>query len=79
MPRENLISYHFPTTLSNVAYQIMSNDIKTQIINEIGNSRTFALQLDESTDVSLCAQVMIYVRYIHKNYFNNEFLFCYLN
>ena len=29
----------------------------------------FALQLDESTDVSSCAQVMVCVRYIHKNDF----------
>ena len=42
----------------------MSNDIKTQISEETRNSPMFAIQLIKSTDVSTCAQVMVYVSYI---------------
>ena len=41
----------------------MSNDINIQIIEDL----MFTSQLDESADVSSCAQVMVFVRYIHKN------------
>ncbi|KAI6658139.1 Protein ZBED8-like [Oopsacas minuta] len=54
----------------------MSEDIKNQVVEQIKQSPIFVLQLDESTDVSSCAQLMIYVRYIHDSNFKEEFLFC---
>ena len=56
--------------------QEMSKDIKNQVVEQIKQSPIFVLQLDESTDVSSCAQMMIYVRYIHNSNFKDEFLFC---
>ena len=36
----------------------------------------FTFQVDESTDVALCSQLVVFVRYIHKYDIKNEFLFC---
>ena len=36
----------------------------------------FSMQLDESTDVSQCAHLLAYVRYMHANAIKQEFLFC---
>ncbi len=45
---------------------VMSDDIKENMIEEIKSSPTdtFAIQLDESTDVSSCAQLLVFVRYV---------------
>ncbi len=44
----------------------MSDDIKEKVIQEIKFSPAgmFAIQLDESTDVGSCAQVLVFVRYV---------------
>ena len=56
----------------------LSEDIKTQVIEQIKESPSgwFLLQLDESTDVASCAQLLVFVRYIYKSDFKEEFLFC---
>ena len=54
----------------------MSLDVKHQVINEIKSSPFFAFQVHESTDVALCAQLLVFVRYIHEHDIKNEFLFC---
>ena len=54
----------------------MSIDVKEQIINEVKNSPLFSFQLDESTDVASCAQLLVFVRYIHRGDIKEEFLFC---
>ena len=36
----------------------------------------FSFQVDESTDVSSCAQLLVFVRYIHSGNIKEEFLFC---
>ena len=36
----------------------------------------FSMQLDESTNVSQCAQLLAYVRYMHADAIKEEFLFC---
>ena len=59
--------------------QEMSEDIKNQVMEQIKQSPILVLPLDESTDVSTCAQLMIYVRYFHNSDFKDEFLFCQLN
>ena len=54
-----------------------SEDIKNQTVEQIKVSPSgwFCLQLDESTDVSSCAQLLVFVRYIYKFDFKDEFLF----
>ena len=54
----------------------MSEDMKEQVINELKASPMFCIQVDESTDVSLCAQLLVFVRYIHLEDIKKEFLFC---
>ena len=41
----------------------MSMDILEQVVMEMKCSTYFSLQLDESTDVSSCAQLLVYTRY----------------
>ena len=55
---------------------IMSTDVKEQIIQEIKASPFFAFQLDESTDVSSCSQLLVFVRYINSGDIKDEFLLC---
>ena len=54
----------------------MSEDVKKQVVNEIKASPMFSLQVDESTDISLCAQLLVFVRYICSGDIKEEFLFC---
>uniref|UniRef100_K7FGQ0 Uncharacterized protein n=1 Tax=Pelodiscus sinensis TaxID=13735 RepID=K7FGQ0_PELSI len=56
----------------------MSNDIKSQVIEEIKNSPRglFSMQLDETTDVCNLAQLMVYVWDIKNEYEKEEYLFC---
>ena len=54
----------------------MSENIKNQVVEQINQSPFCVLQLDESTDVSSCAQLMVFVRYIHNCDFKEELLFC---
>ena len=53
----------------------MSVDILQQVICKICRSESgFAIQLDESTDVTNCAQLLIFVRYVGKEGVKKEFL-----
>ena len=52
----------------------MSEDIKDQVIDQLKSAGPFALQLNESTDVSSCAQLIAFVRYIHNGVMKDEFL-----
>ncbi|KAG8236890.1 hypothetical protein J437_LFUL018926 [Ladona fulva] len=54
----------------------MSMDVKEQIISEIKASPVFSFQLDESTDVSSCSQLLVFMRYIHLEDIKEEFQFC---
>ena len=45
----------------------MSQDILLQVVEEVRSSPLFSLQLDESTDISSCAQLLVYARYIFEN------------
>ena len=54
----------------------MSEDLKNQVVVEIKQSPIYVLQLDESTNVSFCAQFMVYVRYINNCDFKEELLSC---
>ncbi|XP_042213890.1 zinc finger BED domain-containing protein 5-like, partial [Homarus americanus] len=56
----------------------MAIDIKDQVVQEIKSSAfgLFSIQLDESTDVASCSQLMVLARYVHSGSFKEEFLFC---
>jgi len=50
----------------------MSFDIEEQLLVKIKNSPFFALQCDESTDVSQCCQLLIFVRFLDNDNFIKE-------
>ena len=53
----------------------MSVDILQLVISDICRSESgFVIQLDESTDVTNCAQLLIFVRYVGKEGVKEEFL-----
>ena len=55
----------------------MSEDILHQVIVDVKASPIkVSLQLDESTDVSLCSQLLVFVRYVKEKEVVKEFLFC---
>ena len=56
----------------------MSNDLKQQVIADLKKApfRKFAIQLDESTYVTACAQLLMFVRYVSGEDFKEDFLFC---
>uniref|UniRef100_A0A8C1YEQ7 Uncharacterized protein n=1 Tax=Cyprinus carpio TaxID=7962 RepID=A0A8C1YEQ7_CYPCA len=54
----------------------MAQDIKCQLIDRVKKSGRYSLQLDESTDVSSTAQLLVFVRYIFEGKLNEEMLFC---
>ena len=53
-------------------------DIEQQVIEEVKKSLYFAIQLDESIDVSNCAILLCFVRYKGKTDFKEELL-CYID
>ncbi|XP_028659076.1 protein FAM200B-like [Erpetoichthys calabaricus] len=53
----------------------MSNDIQLQLVERLQSS-TFAIQLDESTDIAGQAQLLVYVRYCFDNDVVEDFLSC---
>ena len=71
-----------PLSLSNITVNRriidMSEDVKLQIVAEMKAAPLgiFSIQLDESTDVSSCAQLICFVRYIYEGDFKEDFLFC---
>ena len=54
----------------------MTMDMKEQVLTEIKTSPLFYFQVDESTDVSSCSQLFIFVRYFNSGDIKDEFLFC---
>ena len=57
---------------------LMSEDIKDRVVNEKKKSvfGLFAIQLDESVDVSSVSQIMVFVRYAVSTSIKEELLFC---
>lgn len=53
----------------------ISADILATVISEIKESPMFALQLDESADVALCSQLLVFTRYIKDDNVKEEYLF----
>ncbi|XP_060873903.1 SCAN domain-containing protein 3-like [Metopolophium dirhodum] len=54
----------------------MGDYMKSQLLIQIKNSDTFAIQLDESTDLTNNAQLMVFVRYQYNLEINEDLLFC---
>ncbi|KAG6934565.1 zinc finger BED-type containing 8, partial [Chelydra serpentina] len=65
----------FNNTISKVINEISQN-INEQVVDEIKKSPFFAIQLDESTNVALCSQLLVFARYMVEGDFKDEFLFC---
>lgn len=53
----------------------MSADILATVISEMKESPMFALQLDESTDVASCSQLLMFTRYFKDDDVKEEYLF----
>ena len=53
----------------------MNNDIMLQVVEDLRSSPVVCLQLDESTDVSSSAQLLIYAGLISENNMNEQDLF----
>ena len=54
----------------------MSMDVKAQVLTEIKASTLFSFHLDESTDISSCSQLIVFLRYINLGDIKDEFMFC---
>ena len=50
---------------------LISKDIQNQVIDQMKSAGSFA---HESTDISSCAQLIAFVRYVHNGAFKDEFL-----
>ena len=55
---------------------LMATVVKQQVIAEIKSSPMLSMQVDESTDVVSCPQLLVFVRYIHMEEVKEEFLYC---
>lgn len=53
----------------------MSEDILLQVVSAVKSSPVYSLQLDESTDVASCSQLIVYVRYLDKEGVKDEYLY----
>jgi hypothetical protein len=53
----------------------MSENVENQLISRL-KSRSFCLQIDETTDISKCAQLLAYIRYVYESEMEEELLFC---
>ena len=51
-------------------------DKRKQLILRIKESRKFAIQLDESTNITKMAHLLAYVRYVYNNDMHEDLLFC---
>lgn len=54
----------------------MSIDIESTLIQKIKDSEIFSIQVDESTDCSNCAQLMVFVRICEEKEMKEHYLFC---
>ena len=54
----------------------MSVDIKSNILEKIRISGKFALQVDDSTDISGHAQLLANVRFVDEDVIKENFFFC---
>ena len=67
--------------MSNNAVNLRIHDISENILKQAmeklaSSPFPFSLQLDESTNVSYCSQLVSYVRYLNGHKIKEEFLYC---
>jgi hypothetical protein len=55
--------------------ELMSKDIKEQLLTRIKYGPKFALQIDESTDVAGLPQLLVFVRYCFEENIYEDFVF----
>ena len=67
-----------PLSNDTVARRIaeISDDQLQQLLTRLKKSQKFAIQLEETTDVSKNAKLLLYVRYVHEENVEEELLFC---
>ncbi|CAK1592459.1 unnamed protein product [Parnassius mnemosyne] len=53
----------------------MAEDIKKQVVEAVKESTFYAIQLDESTDIAQCCQLLVFVRYMQNETIKEELLF----
>jgi hypothetical protein len=53
----------------------MSESVENQLISRL-KSRSFCLKIDETTDISKCAQLLAYIRYVYESEMEEKLLFC---
>lgn len=61
-------------SIQNDMINIMAESVRHEIAGEIANARCFALQADESKDVSKSEQISVVLRYVHDTRVMNSFL-----
>jgi len=54
----------------------INKDQLDQLIGRIKESPKFSIQLDETTDDTKLAQLLVYIRYVYNVRIEEEFLFC---
>jgi hypothetical protein len=54
----------------------MSSDIQRNVVEKVSDGRIFALQLDESTDISKKCQLLSYIRCVVKDSIIEQFFSC---
>ena len=54
----------------------MSQDIESQVIANIKEAKSFAIQLDESNDITGKAQLLAFIRFVCNEDITEQFLFC---
>ena len=54
----------------------MSDDIECQLLERMESSPHYSIQLDESTNVSNAALLLVFVRYCADGNIHNDLLFC---
>ncbi|XP_073711484.1 SCAN domain-containing protein 3-like [Misgurnus anguillicaudatus] len=67
-----------PLSNDTVSHRItdMATDIQNQLLEKIKSSPFFSLQLDESTDVTNAALLLVFVRYRWNSSLHEDILFC---
>ena len=56
----------------------LSYDNKCQVVEQIKTVSfgLFVIQIDKSTNISSCAQLMVFAKYVHSDTFKEKYLFC---
>lgn len=54
----------------------IGNYMENEILKRVHSSPFFAIELDESTDITNLANLQVFVRYINGDYVQEELLFC---